>query len=326
MSSLAVIAEVIKRAGNVLICGHIMPDGDCLGSVLALGLALEKIGIKATMAGPDPVPAVYAFLPGAEKFVSGDPPEGNYDTLIILDCSVPERLGKGYRELAEKKDLTVINIDHHHGYNPFGRYRYIDPSAAAVGEIVFDLLHLMQVRIDSAIATCLYTAIITDTGSFQYNNTTPNTHRRVAELLECGAPAAQVNIRLYEEKPRAALLLLGKALNSLKISTCGRVSWMTVTLEDLKSAGAVDEHADGLVNYARSVMGVEVGMLFREVSEGKYKVSFRSKKAVDVNRLAALFGGGGHPRAAGCVIQGELEDLKEKIVSAAILAAGGSSL
>lgn len=322
MNRLADIAMAIQRAKRVLLCGHIMPDGDSLGSVLALGLTLEELGKKVTMAGPDPVPAIYHFLPGSERFLVGGPPEGIYDTLIVLDCSVPERLGKGYQDLLSR-DTVIVNIDHHAGSTPFGTYRYIDPQAAAVGEIIFDLLHFMQVSITLETAICLYTAIITDTGSFQYDNTKPDTHRRVARLLEIGVPAAQVNIRLYEERPRAALLLLGAVLNTLSVSPCEKVCWMTVNRDILRDTGAGDEHTDSLVNYTRSIRGVQVGLLFRELSDGKYKISFRSKDTVDVNRLAALFGGGGHPRAAGCVMQGDLGEIQEKIVAASVKAVGG---
>ncbi len=320
MNSLADIGEAVKKSNRVLLCGHVMPDGDCLGSVLALGLTLEKMGKKVTMAGPDPVPETYHFLPGLDRFFAGDPPEYEYDTFVVLDCSVPERLGKGYQDLL-KKDLTVIYIDHHEGSQPFGDYRYTDTKAAAVGEIIFDLLNVMGTEITIEAAVNLYTAICTDTGSFQYDNTTPGTHRRVAMLLEMGVPATQINIHLYEEKPLAALHILGAALNTLTTSNCGRVCWMTITREILCKAGALDEHTDGLVNYARSIKGVQVGLLFREISENHFKISFRSKNSVDVNKLANLFGGGGHPRAAGCTIKGNLKNVQEQIVQAAIKAA-----
>ncbi|MCL6634925.1 MAG: bifunctional oligoribonuclease/PAP phosphatase NrnA [Peptococcaceae bacterium] len=322
MNSLAEIGGVLRRAGSILICGHVTPDGDSLGSVLALGLTMEMLGKKVTMAGPDPVPALYGFLPAAERFLAGAPPEGNYDTLVVLDCSVPERLGRGYQDLLTR-EMVVVNIDHHAGFRSFGTYRYIDPLAAATGEILFDLFKLMRLDISPDAAVCLYTAIITDTGSFQYDNTTPGTHRRVAELIELGVPAAEVNTRIYEEKPREVLLLLGAALNTMSMSPCGKVCWMTVSRAMLGNTGAADEHTEGLVNYARSVRGVEVALLFRELEDGKYKVSFRSKGAVDVNRLAALFGGGGHRRAAGSIMHGDLAQIREEVVAAAVLAAGG---
>lgn len=323
MNNLADLAAAIKRSKSVIICGHVYPDGDSMGSVLALGLTLERLGKKVTMAGPDPVPEIYSFLPGAERFWVGEPPAlENYDTLIALDCSVPERLGRGYQDLLNS-NLEIINIDHHAGSLSFGTYRYVDHTSASVGEIIYELFKLMQVPINLETAICLYTAIITDTGSFQYDNTTPETLHRVAELLRIGVPAAQICTKLYEEKPKAAILLLGAALNNLSLSPCQKVCWMTVDREMLKNNGAKDEHTEGLVNYTRSIKGVEVGLLIHEISDNVYKIGFRSKNLVDVNKLAAMFGGGGHARASGCIMRGNYEEIKEKVVAAAVLSAGG---
>lgn len=322
MNNLGEIAGVLGQAQSFLICGHEMPDGDALGSVLALGFILEKLGKKVVMAGPDPVPQMYRFLPGVERFQAGEPPRGEFDYLVALDCSVPERLGNGYRELLAG-GLPVINIDHHVGSVSFGTYRFVDVNAAAVGEIIFDLAGLLEVKISPNAATCLYTAIVTDTGAFRYDNTSSATHRRVAQLLELGVSAAQVNVLVYEEKPGSAIRLLGAALSTLSLSACGKVGWLTVTRDMLRLAGAEDEHTEGLVNYARRIAGVEVGLLFRELADGRYKISFRSKNYVDVNRLAGLFGGGGHARAAGCVLRGDLAIIRERIVAAAVEATGG---
>ncbi|MDD3653077.1 MAG: bifunctional oligoribonuclease/PAP phosphatase NrnA [Desulfotomaculaceae bacterium] len=326
MNSLEDIARAIKSAERILICGHIMPDGDSLGSVLALGSALEQLGKKVIMAGPDPVPQIYEFLPNKEKFRAGKPPESAYDTLIVLDCSVLKRLGSEYCDLPEQNHLTVINIDHHAGPDSFGHYRYIEPQAAAVGEIVFDLLEFMQIDITLEMAICLYTAIVTDTGSFRYNSTTSSTHRRVARLVELGVPVSRINVNLYEEKPRASNLLLGAALNTLSFSSCGKVAWMTVTRDMLRKVRAEDEHTEGLVNYSRGIKGVEVGLLFHELEGGKIRISFRSKEYVDVMCLAALFGGGGHSRAAGCEIAGNLKKIQNEVVAAAVSAAKGKVL
>ncbi|MCL6558345.1 MAG: bifunctional oligoribonuclease/PAP phosphatase NrnA [Firmicutes bacterium] len=314
MNSLVEIAGAINRAKKVLVSGHVMPDGDSLGSVLAMGLVLKSLGKQVTMAGPDRVPAVYEFLPGAKDFQVVPPAAGDFDTFITLDCSVPERLGKGFTEIISQ-EIIAINIDHHAGSTSFGHYRYIDPLAAATGEILFDLFDLMKIELTQDVAVCLYTAISTDTGSFQYESTTSLTHRRVARLIEAGVPVAEINALIHEEKPLAALRLLGAALSTLRLSDCGRAAWMTVTREDMNKIGADDEHADGLVNYARSVMGVEIGILFRELVPGKYKLSFRSKGSVDVNRLASVFGGGGHRRAAGCVLEGVFDDLQKRVIS-----------
>lgn len=325
MNNLADIALAIDHAEHVLICGHVLPDGDSLGSMLALGLVLEKLGKRVTMGGADRAPSIYGFLPGVDRYVAGGPPAGAYDTFIVLDCSVPERLGSGYQELLSS-GMVVINLDHHTGSRSFGTYRYIDPAAGAVGEIILDLFDLMKVDIPIEAAICLYTAIVTDTGSFQYENTRPHTHRRVAKLLEIGVPAAQINQKLYEEKPKVVLDLLGLALGTLSLSPCGKVCWMTVTRKLLSSAEAEDEHTEGLVNYARSIKGVQIGILFREIEDGDFKISFRTKGIVDANRLAAMFDGGGHQRAAGCVMRGNLAEIQGEVVKAAVLAAGGINL
>jgi len=318
VNKLSAIAEAIKRTRNALICGHVMPDGDSIGSVLAMGLALSGRGKHVTMAGPDPIPEIYNFLPGVELFQAHEKPlPGQYDTLIVLDCSIPERLGENFRDLL-KHDMVIINLDHHAGSEPFAALNYIDCKAAATGEIVFDLLDLMGIPLTVDIATCLYTAIITDTGSFQYENTTAGTHYRIARLIEGGALADQIHTRLYEEKPLAGLRLLGSALNTLHLSACGRIAWMIVRRETLGALGAKDEHADGLAGYARVIKGVQVGVLFFEKEPGKFKVGFRSKSPVDVNQIARVFDGGGHSRAAGCVLEGSLPEVQERVITAVL--------
>lgn len=319
MNNLADIAAALKGTESVLICGHVMPDGDSLGSVLALGLILEGMGKKVTMAGADPPPEIYDFLPGLARYQVGLPPDVEFDTLVIVDCSVPERLGPGFQELLAG-DQDIIILDHHAGSSCPGKYKYIDPNAAAVGEIIYDLIMEMGLKINLEVGMCLYTAIVTDTGSFQYDSTTPDTLRRVANLMEIGVPAAQINVRIYEEKPQAFFQLLCSALSTLTTSRCGRVSWMTVTQETLENVGAKDEHTEGLVNYARSIRGVEVAIFFREIEKSNYKISFRSKDVVDVNKLARQFGGGGHQRASGCTIEGEIDKITNQVVAAAKLA------
>jgi len=298
-----------------------MPDGDCVGSVGALGLALRQLGKEVTMALPDPVPEVYRFLPGTGDFLVGEEALAkDYDIFLVLDCSVPDRLG-ALRALLERP-LVVCNLDHHVSSHSFADYNYIDPRSAATAEIVQDLCLLLGAEITPEVATCLYAGIVADTGSFQYENTTPDTHRRAAWLIERGVPAVKVNIRLHDEKPLAHLKVLGAVLPTLRISPCGRVAWMRVTRGLLENLKAKDEHVNGLINYARSVQGVEVALLFREIATGRCKISFRSKEAVDVDRLAARFGGGGHVRAAGCVLEGDLDALEERVVAAALEAVG----
>lgn len=322
MNSLKEISSVLAGSSRVLLCGHIVPDGDCLGSVAALGIVLEKMGKKVTMASPDPLPEILLFLPGADRFCTDCGAGDDYDTFVSLDCSVPDRLGT-FRRYLDKR-LTTVNIDHHvNNTAGFARYNYLDPGAAATGEILLDLIDTMGSGLDRDVATCLYVAIVTDTGSFQYENTTPETLRRAARLVETGIPAAAINSLLYEERPLKTIQVLGASLEELKISPCGKVAWLVVDRDLLGRFSAGDEHTDGLVNFVRTIRGVEVAILFRELEPGKYKVGFRSKGKVDVHRLASGFGGGGHVRASGCVLRGDLGQIVESVVHEAVRHASG---
>lgn len=318
-NELGQVAELLNNSTRVIISGHMLPDGDSLGSSLALGLALEMAGKEVLVVSPDPPPDVYKFLPGIER-VALEPNQGPFDTFVAVDCSVPDRLGR-FKSLMETT-AVVVNIDHHTGTVPFGTCNYVDARAAATGEILVDLLELMQVPISLEIATCLYVALVTDTGSFKYEQTSANTHRRVARLMDLGVPAAKLNIYLYDEKPLVAVRILQAALESLKISDCGQVAWITIERNVLDNLGADDQHTEGLINYAREIQGVEVALMFREIAPQQFKVSFRSKGEVDVNDLARNFGGGGHPRASGCVITGSLMEAVGLIVGAAQAVAG----
>lgn len=321
MSSLNEISDVLSGSSRLLLCGHIVPDGDCLGSVAALGMVLEKMGKRVTMASPDPLPEILHFLPGAGRFCTSSAGD-DYDTFVALDCSVPERLGAFRRYL--DSGLTTVNIDHHISSTAgFARYNHLDSGAAATGEILLDLIDIMGSGLDRDVATCLYVAIVTDTGSFQYENTSPETLRKAARLVETGIPAAMINSRLYEERPLKTIQVLGAALEGLKISPCGKVAWVVVDRELLGRFSAGDEHTDGLVNYVRTIRGVEVAILFRELEPGKYKLGFRSKGKVDVHRLASGFGGGGHVRASGCVLRGDLRKIVESVVREAVRHAAG---
>lgn len=311
------IAQAIARVKTIAICGHVMPDGDSLGSELALGIALHKMGKEVLLFSPDPVPEAYTFLPMASE-VKHQLEDNNqkFDMFISVDCSVPDRLGD-FIKLIQLSEQVVI-IDHHAGSTVFGDLYLNDPEAAAAGEIIYDILKVFPVNIDSDIAQCLYVAIVTDTGSFRYDNTGPETHLRVAELLRVGIPAARINKQLYEEKPLVGLKILKEALDTLTLSGCGRIAWMCVKREVLQKLGAHDEHVDGIINYPRMIKGVELALFYREMGQDRFKISFRSKYNLDVNKLAALFGGGGHSRAAGCIIEGDFESIQKKILEAAL--------
>lgn len=317
MDNLISLMEVLNSRQNLILCGHIMPDGDSLGSMLALGKVLEGAGKNVIMASFDPVPDNLTFLPGVDKIHTGDREfEEQYDTFVMLDCSSPDRLGP-YAKLLNR-DLLTVNIDHHPGNTIRAGYTYVDPAAAATGEIIYDMLIHSGCNISSEVAACLYTAIITDTGSFRYENTTPATHRRVAELMECGIEPAKLTELIYDQKSMPAILLLRAALQTLEFSKCRRVAWISVFRKTLEEVNARDEQAEGIINYPRSIKGVEVAILFRETEPGVFKVGFRSKGEVDVQCLASKFGGGGHVRASGCIVRGEFRDICKQVVNAAV--------
>ncbi len=319
MNSLEEVAGFLRKGKKAVICGHSMPDGDSVGSVLAMGLLLSELGIENYVVMPDPVPAMFGFLPGATDVVTYDCLPGDCDLAVVLDCTDLGRLGDELGEIISKVPV-VVNIDHHISNQQFGDCNYVNAKAAASGEIVFELIKIMAVPLTEAMAVNLYTAITMDTGSFMFDNTTAKTHEITAELIRTGIDTAEINKNLFEKKDFVQLKLLGYALNNLKTAGNGTVAWVTVPLEVMKELGANDEHADGIINYPRMLNGVEIGLLFREISPHRFKVGFRSKKRVDVNRLAANFGGGGHPRAAGCVVEGNQEDVEQKVVDLCIQA------
>lgn len=316
MNDFKILSDVIQKAKTILICGHAMPDGDSVGSTVAMGLLLKNIGKNVMVISSDPMPWSYGFLPGVKDVRGvGDVPQA--DLAIVLDCT---DLNRGGEELAAvlMKVPTIINIDHHVSNHNFGHYNFVDPGAAATGEIVYRLAGALGLTVTQDVAMNLYTAIAMDTGSFRYDNTTADTHKIAAELIGTGINVARINENLFERREVITLKLLGRALAGIKLSPCGRVSWITVPYSLMEEMNARDEHADGIVNYPKTADGVEIGLFFREIEPGKIKVGFRSKETADVNRLAAKFGGGGHPRAAGCMIKGNLAEVEKQVIEAAL--------
>ncbi|WP_160315577.1 DHH family phosphoesterase [Thermincola ferriacetica] len=317
------VAEAIRKAKHIIVCGHAMPDGDSIGSTLAMGLFLKSMDKKVTMLTPDPIPQIYGFLPLVQEIKPPEEFPDDADTAVILDCTDLNRVG-AYLADRLKKVPVLINIDHHISNQVYGTYNYIDATAAATGEQVYRLINVFDKPVNQDLATCLYVALVMDTGSFRYENTTDKTHMICAELLKTGINAAYINTCLFENKDVTGLLLLGRALSRLKVSDCGRVAWISIPLQLAQELGAKDEHAEGIVNYPRQVRGTVVGLLFREIAPNRVKVGFRSKETVDVNKLAAFFGGGGHPKAAGCQIEMPLQEAEEKVLAAVLAHIGNS--
>jgi phosphoesterase RecJ-like protein len=290
--------------GSVLCLGHVHPDGDVLGTLFGLGLALGAAGASVTFAGPHPVPETLSFLPGADRWQVWKAAPGTFEIIVMTDCPNPDR-SEGLLEGARGPQTRVLNIDHHPDNRRYGTVDWIDPSAAATGEMVFDLVRALGLRVTPAVALNLFTAIHTDTGSFRYSNTTPRTFRIAAELAAAGADPALVSDRLYQQRAGDSLVQLGEVLRRVEISDDGQVAWLCVP-RGLVSRGFLE--AEDLVGYPRSVRGVKVAVLFSEEAPGKIKASLRGKGDVPVNAIAHRFGGGGHENAAGCTLSGTLAE------------------
>lgn len=309
------VLAALRRHRSFVLFLHVNPDGDSVGSTLALGLALERLGRRVAFAFPDHFPAVFRFLRGSERFRPWHEVGDSFEVAVTLDCSAPDRVGDA-RALLERC-AAVLNVDHHPTNPGFGDYRWVDPERSCVGEMAFELVEGLGVPLDPAIAEALYTAIVTDTGSFRYEQTTARTMRYAAALLEAGVRPERVAYALFESRTPESLALLRAALASLRFEEEGRLAWMAVTRAMLAETGARPEDAEGLIGYARSVAGVEVALLFHEEPDGQVRVSFRSKRRVDVGRVAAALGGGGHARAAGCTLAGPLEAACDRVLAAA---------
>jgi bifunctional oligoribonuclease and PAP phosphatase NrnA len=299
--------------------GHVHPDADVLGTLLGLGLALENRGWSVVYGGPHPAPALLAFLPGIDRYRTLAGLDGAFDLVVLTDCPNPQRT-EGLIDQARRTGKVIVNIDHHPDNRRYGDVNWIDTTAAATGEMTHELLMALGAPLTPAIATNLFTAIHTDTGSFRYSNVTPRTFAIAAALVAAGARPNVVSESLYEKRAPDALRWLGEALGRIEISPDGRLGWLALP------AGAVPERiveAEELVNYPRSVASVRVACLLRE-RDGQVKVSLRGKGDVDVQRIAAQFGGGGHVNAAGCTIAGPLAEATRAVLAAARRAVDGS--
>jgi bifunctional oligoribonuclease and PAP phosphatase NrnA len=315
MNNLSQIAMELKQAQSISIMGHMNPDGDSIGSTLAVGLALKKLSKNVKMYCVDGIPQVFDFLPGfSELEVIDELTE--CDVLLMVDCTDIQRVG----EKLDLKGKTIINVDHHISNQHFGSYNYVRPEAAATGEIIYDLIKALGVELDKEIAQAIYVAIVMDTGSFRYSNTSAHTHGLISELIDLGIEVGPISTQLFETRELTAIKVLSAALSSLSFSDDQKVAWMVLDYHTLQQLQAKDEHIDDVINYSRMINGVEIGLLFRELEPDKLKVSLRSKHYADVNKLAALFGGGGHERASGCRLTGNIKEKVEEVVTAAVQA------
>jgi len=306
------LIPVLKNAKKISVLPHISADGDAIGSSLAFAYALSKIGKDATVYLEEEIPRTYMFLPCREKTQIFEQAEGEFDVVVALDTGDTGRLGNRI-EIFNKAKITV-NIDHHQTNDMFASYNYVDTKASATGEIIYDLIGKMNVEMDTCIANCLYTAIVTDTGGFRYSNTTKRTHEIIAQLIDKGVDVADIAKKVFDTVSLAKTRLTGEAINSLQLFEDGKVAFLTITKEMQKRAGADDEDCDGLVNIGRNIEGVEVAVLLKTAPDGSIKASIRSNAYADVAKVAQKFSGGGHKRAAGCIINSDIDSARDMIL------------
>jgi phosphoesterase RecJ-like protein len=312
-NSLEAICRVFREKDRFLIACHENPEGDAIGSELALALALRKMGKTVTVLNADPVPGNLAFLPGADSVVREE--DGSrYDVAVVVDCGSAERTGRVQPEIL--KPPVLVNIDHHRTNGGCGEYCLIDPDAAATGMLVYRILSAMGVEIDYDVAVNIYVAILTDTGSFHYSNSSPEAFHIAGEMIRRGIDPWAVAEQVYETQSADRLRLLGRVLSSLEIAAGGKIASITTMKKDLADFSAGKDSLEGFINYPRSILGVEVAVAFREEDGGEIRVSFRSKGRVDVSAVALAFGGGGHRNAAGCTMQGTFAEVKRKVFGA----------
>lgn len=300
------VLNILKNAQSLILVSHVSPDGDTLGSTLALAEGLRQTGKKVTVMVDDDISSTYNFMPGIGEYIR--PVKGqNYaaDLLVIMDASSLDRIGI----VEECVKAPILNIDHHISNTGFADYLWLDDKATATGQMMFTLLKEMQVDITLAMAICLYVAISTDCGNFKYSNTTAASMRAAAELLELGVEPNVVSDFL-EMKPRKNLELLRKVLNSLTFFNEGRISTIEINHEDYNK----DVDTDNFISYPRYVEGVEVAVMFKAVELNKTRVSMRSRW-IDVSKIALSFDGGGHMKASGCTVEADLEEAKLQVVA-----------
>lgn len=308
--TIASIIETIRSNSSFLITTHEGPDGDAVGSSLALASFLLKIGKDVCVHFRDPVPELYAFLPGADT-VKPHIPERHFDVAFVLDIGEFRRAGEEFCRFTNVD--TLINLDHHLSCEQFGRYNLIDSEAAATGILVYRIILAFGYSIDIETALSLYVSIITDTGSFRYSNANREAFVVAGEMIAAGVNAWDVSEQLYENQPCNRLKLLACCLPTLEVLPDGQTASVTVTLDMYAVTGAAAELTDGFVNYPRSIRGVEVAIFFRQISADCVKVGFRSKGKVNVAVFSRALGGGGHHNAAGCTVKGTIEEVKAKV-------------
>lgn len=313
----ATVAEVVaelRGARDLCIAGHVRPDGDCIGSQLGLGLALRAAGKDVTVWNEDSVPRKLAFL-DPDGLVEKPRPGRAFDVVIALDCAAADRLGEVEACIADRR--LLLNVDHHASNTLYGDLNWIVPDVPSTGELIHQVIQTGGWKVTPAVADCLFTAISTDTGSFQYSSTTPGTLRAAADLVEQGADLGRICQLVYQSHPLSRFRLVRHVYRHTKLTHGDRIAYFWMRRGDYARAGADREETEGLIDHVRAIETVVVACVFEELDGGTTRISLRSKSdAVDVAKIAQLFGGGGHPAAAGARLEGTPLAVQRRVMAA----------
>ena len=307
---------MIREARRIAVCSHVNPDGDTLGCATALRLALIRLGKEVAVYCDGKVPDQLSFLPGISDIQIPDGNEDVFDLMISVDVSDPKRLGKCSGILS--RSARTAQIDHHPTNPLFMEENWVDGEAPAACLLIRELLKLLDVGLDRDLAICLYTGVSTDTGNFAFAATNAACFNLMSELMEHNLPLAELHRILFRERAMPQVLLLGRALNSIKYQACGRIAVMTLSQRDFSECGALAEHADTLVNFGLDTVGTRMALLAREATDGTIKFSLRAKEPDSVSDIAQAFGGGGHPQASGITLNGTLDETVNRVLEAMI--------
>jgi phosphoesterase RecJ-like protein len=306
-------ARFIQENDRFLVISHVNPDGDAIGSTCSMACMLDKLGKSFVMVNEDRVSKRFTVIPRSDQIVGRSEqglPEG-FQAVIAVDSADFDRIGQTKALLSE--GTPILNIDHHPTNDGWGSVSLIREDAASTTEVLFALCQELQIPLDEELATCLYAGLMTDTGGFRFSNTTVAVMRTAADLMEAGVNATRLSEGLMGTMTKGQVELLKHALQTMEYASEGRIAWISIKEEEIAELVEDPTDTEGLVNYPRSIQGVEVGLMFKQVDSERVKVSLRSKD-VDVSAIAQSFGGGGHVKASGCTFQGSLEDAVSQVV------------
>ena len=312
---IATIAREFKNNQRFLLATHVNPDGDAIGSLGGLALVLEGMGKQVAAFCQDDVPGFLRFLPYSDRIVKEIPRTDGFEVAVVLDCGELDRIGNAAKVLQDVQ--KIIHIDHHGSGDDFGHLNLVRPECSSTAEILYDIFQAIPVALESEAAENIYTAILTDTGSFRFANTTAKALAIAAEMVSLGVVPGKVASEVYDSMSLERLRLLALSLNTLSLRDNGRLATMQVSRRMLEQTGTSATDTDGFVNYPRAIAGTEVAIFFREMDSGLVNVSLRSRGRQNVAEFARIFAGGGHHNAAAFRSQGPMSELVEKVIKAA---------